>query len=670
MAPIQSLQKWVQEKYQTVGIDKEGNFIGEDHFTCKLIGYYGGTKGARALDQESWKENLAEIRRLVNVKAYLPPTITPTQSPNPKPSAKAKSWPTSKVTSSSTTAKTPLQPSNPKVKATTSTASNSTAKPKTQPPNPKVNASASTAGNSTTKLGAQPPNPKVNASNHNQVPLNTKMLELVDDTRRPSVQNFNRFSESDRSPGIPNIEHQHCLLDLSGYSESSYLPGLDDNDIRDAVIFQTEVLKRYDSRLLPQYGLLGSICPTKESPVTAITDPRLFLNTNVPFSAFICGLQGSGKSHTISCLLENSLIKAPILGVLQQPLSALVLHFCQYTSRSSFQPCEAAFLAYHHPNFRGYTGVSSIHVMVAPSNYHDLNTSYSYIPGVDIRPFKLKTKHLNISSMLTLMSVDQTETPPLYIGQITKILREIATTSPGEFSYPKFKEAIEACDLTPAQKGPLQQRLDLLESFLDLDNSAVDYSFEAGSITIVDLSCPFVDANTACTLFNICIGMYLESNPTVGKLIAVDEAHKYMTNTPASKALTERLLTVIRLQRHYGARVIISTQEPTISPRLIDLCSIIIIHRFTSPEWFDVVRKHVSISETDKAGLENLFGRIVTLRPGEALLFAPSTILTKREENSDVFIQLSSNLLKAKIRKRLTWDGGKSVFVCKPVIEG
>ena len=70
MAPIQNLQKWVQEKYQTVGIDKEGNFIGEDHFTCKLIGYYGGTKGARALDQESWKENLAEIRRLVNVCVF------------------------------------------------------------------------------------------------------------------------------------------------------------------------------------------------------------------------------------------------------------------------------------------------------------------------------------------------------------------------------------------------------------------------------------------------------------------------------------------------------------------------------------------------------------------------------------------------------------------------
>jgi hypothetical protein len=96
----------------------------------------------------------------------------------------------------------------------------------------------------------------------------------------------------------------------------------------------------------------------------------------------------------------------------------------------------------------------------------------------------------------------------------------------------------------------------------------------------------------------------------------------------------------------------------------------IIIHRFSSPEWFDVVRRHVSIAETDKAGLENLFGQIVTLRPGEALLFAPSTILTKREGNGDVFIQQSSNLLKVKIRKRLTWDGGKSVLVCKPEVDG
>lgn len=99
------------------------------------------------------------------------------------------------------------------------------------------------------------------------------------------------------------MEHQLRLLDLSNYSESSHLAGLVDSDVRNAVIFSTEVLRRYNSELLPQYGLLGSICPTKESLSTANTDPRLFLNVNVPFSAFICGLQGSGKSHTVSCIL-------------------------------------------------------------------------------------------------------------------------------------------------------------------------------------------------------------------------------------------------------------------------------------------------------------------------------------------------------------------------------
>jgi hypothetical protein len=136
-----------------------------------------------------------------------------------------------------------------------------------------------------------------------------------------------------------------------------------------------------------------------------------------------------------------------------------------------------------------------------------------------------------------------------------------------------------------------------------------------------------------------------------------------MTNTPASKDLTESLLTVIRQQRHYGARVIISTQEPAISPRLIDLCSMLIIHRFSSPEWFDVIRKHVSVGDTDNASLEKLFRRIINLRVGEALLFAPSAILSKREEGRDTLFQLSSSLLKIKMRNRLTWDGGKSV-VC------
>jgi hypothetical protein len=128
--------------------------------------------------------------------------------------------------------------------------------------------------------------------------------------------------------------------------------------------------------------------------------------------------------------------------------------------------------------------------------------------------------------MLALMSVDQSEATPLYMGQITRILRELAATSPAEFNYNAFKSALESCTLARSQRVPLQQRLDLLESFLDLEDSAIDYSFEAGSLTIIDLSCPFIDSSTACVLFDICMGLYLEFNPTIGKIIAMDEAHK------------------------------------------------------------------------------------------------------------------------------------------------
>jgi hypothetical protein len=67
-----------------------------------------------------------------------------------------------------------------------------------------------------------------------------------------------------------------------------------------------------------------------------------------------------------------------------------------------------------------------------------------------------------------------------------------------------------------------------------------------------------------------------------------------MTDTPGAKALTEALLTVIRQQQHYGARVIISTHERTILPRLIDLCSVTVVHRFTSPQWYAVLWRHIS----------------------------------------------------------------------------
>jgi hypothetical protein len=205
-------------------------------------------------------------------------------------------------------------------------------------------------------------------------------------------------------------------------------------------------------------------------------------------------------------------------------------------------------------------------------------------------------------------------------------------------------------------------------------------------------------------LFNICLSLFLEQDPSkVGRIIALDEAHKYMNESGEASALTEQLLATIRLQRHLGARVVISTQEPTVSPKLLDLCSVTIVHRFTSPEWLRALQRHLagvsgsakfleqasdsgSVAESsgDDAdsgvgGLADgvkalslggvnsgqvamgLFAQIVELRVGEALLFAPNAILDVSGTTAQVK-KLSNGVLKVRIRNRVTEDGGRSVM--------
>jgi len=52
------------------------------------------------------------------------------------------------------------------------------------------------------------------------------------------------------------------------------------------------------------------------------------------------------------------------------------------------------------------------------------------------------------------------------------------------------------------------------------------WSFDPGTLTIVDLSCPFVDEGAACAMFNISLALFLEDREKAGRIVALDEAHK------------------------------------------------------------------------------------------------------------------------------------------------
>lgn len=122
-----------------------------------------------------------------------------------------------------------------------------------------------------------------------------------------------------------------------------------------------------------------------------------------------------------------------------------------------------------------------------------------------------------------------------------KILRDMAIANQGKsgFNYSAFRNILQRETFLKGQIGPLNMRLEVLESFFepgsvpgaspnkskqhDVDDV---WKFPPGSLTIVDLSCPFVGQEDACALFNIAVSLFLKNRRDTGRIIALDEAHK------------------------------------------------------------------------------------------------------------------------------------------------
>ncbi|KAI0176905.1 hypothetical protein BJ166DRAFT_505652 [Pestalotiopsis sp. NC0098] len=516
-------------------------------------------------------------------------------------------------------------------------------------------------------------------------------------------------SDEDSEEDDSSQDGQPIVKGLRYNSDLLHRPVNEDalNEIRYSPLFTEPVWEHSKSltagshdAAFTQYALLGANSSDEGG------DAGIFYNITAPSSIFICGNQGSGKSHTLSCLLENCVIPSSRLGSLPRPLTGIVFHYDTFFSDLSGTPCEAAHLS-SDPRVR-------VRVLCAPTNVRAMKKIYGRLPNVTVEELRLKEQDLNTKRMLDLMAVGA-GTVPLYIHVIQRVLRDMRLqqqATGGSFNYTRFKQLIDAEDLTDQQRVPLDQRLDTLESFMvnsarsgRLRSSASQHSSSMGTewtpkkgqLTIVDLTCPCVTAEMACSLFNISLSLFLEQkNPSIGRVVALDEAHKYMGDSREAQVLTNSLLSTIRLQRHLALRVIISTQEPSISPRLLDLCSITIVHRFQSPDWLSVLKGHLAALSTtsqilvrEQASKDKdesvespsfegakgiaiapqnpaleMMSKIVKLRTGEALIFAPSAFvgLEKSGGGKAIPTRLDHEVLRVRIRARITHDGGKSIM--------
>lgn len=415
--------------------------------------------------------------------------------------------------------------------------------------------------------------------------------------------------------------------------------------------------------LLPQYGLLGFSIGENDN-----IDPMepILMNVHAPNSIFICGSQGSGKSYTLACLLENCLLSDMRFGQLQDPVAGLVFH---YDSDSSGAVAETV-----HLSSRGI----KVNVLVSSSNFEVTQERYRAATkgatNVTVEKFLLPPSELSVERMHRLMAFsEKSDSVPLYMEVIQRILRQMAASGQGRgFNYGDFIRILDTASLTADQQRPMRLRLELLQSFMRWPPTKSDLkkktlrsllNLQAGSLTIVDLSDPFVDDATVCMLFDICLSIAKERRPRCGLAIALDEAHKYMHQSPAAANFTDRLLLTIREQRHIGTRVIIATQEPTISEKLLDLCSVSIIHQFKSPAWFHAIRGHLggaSSFSNDASEQAVMFEDIVGLAVGESKVYAPNAFVYMSVDGQPS--RLGSNVLHMKTRSRVGVDGGVSVM--------
>lgn len=457
-------------------------------------------------------------------------------------------------------------------------------------------------------------------------------------------------------------------------------------DLKHAPLFSSEVARHYGQAPVPQYGLLGieTSHHVRGLPISsnrAERDKLIYGNHTEPWSAFICGSQGSGKSHTLATLLENSILDPPPAGELPHPLTAMAFHWDEFTGPATTQFCELAYFC--------SKGIQ-VQVLVSPANYITMQRLYEKLPGLEdgapkpkVHPLQFHGTQLDSECMMTLMSVDEEKSTVLYLQVISKMLQDQAMNRDGApgIDYKLFRKQCADYDFTDSQRAMLNMRLQLLDVFVD---SSADkkkdhtWSSEPGTLTIVDLSSAFVKPGDACALFNICLKFFMAARGKSGRVVILDEAHKFLTATGEAEKLVGKLEAIVCQQRHLGTRIFVATQEPTLDPRLLDLCTVKIIHRFDSKAWYQVLRQH--FAGTGPGGDDDeVFNQIIGLPTGHALLFASTAMLhvegseveqrdgpqdeTSRDAASRTghVVRLRNGYIGIRIRQRATYDGGKSI---------
>lgn len=383
-----------------------------------------------------------------------------------------------------------------------------------------------------------------------------------------------------------------------------------------------------------QYGILGE----------SINGKKIAIDLSETNTISLFGVQGGGKSYTIGTISEMVLKQFNEINKLTSPLAGVIFH---YSESMDYEP---EFTSMKQPNdkeaelrklaerYGAKPGrIEDVIILTPKDKIEERRSEY---PSMEVKPIAFNSKELNVQDWMFLLGAIGNDST--YIKQLKSIMKELRR----DLSIEGISQSVEESQLlSNTQKALVRQKLSFAREYID-DKFTLRDTLKPGRLIIVDLRDEFIVKDEALGLFVIMLNIFSAVKNVNGvhfnKFIVFDEAHKYMDN----KDLTGNIVTAIREMRHKGVSIMIASQDPPSLPNeIIELSSIVLLHKFNSPQWL----KHIQKSVTQLSSLTP--ADMSSLTPGEGFLWA-----TKATDKG-----ISLKPMKISTRPRVTKHGGATI---------
>lgn len=389
----------------------------------------------------------------------------------------------------------------------------------------------------------------------------------------------------------------------------------------------------------PQFGIIGKV----------VSNGRVVgLDLNECNTISLFGVQGAGKSYTIGSITEMVLKQFSKVNKLPAPMASVIFHYSdsmdyapEFTSMV-YPNDEAGQLAKLKAEYGAEPGSIKDVVLLAPRSQVE-NRKAEY-PDIDVYPIGFDSSELSVRDWMFLLGAMGNDST--YIKELKQIMKSCRN----DMSLQNIRDGVSSdSHMSTSQRSLAEQKLDFAAEYIT-DGNKLQLHLKPGRLIIVDLRDEFIEKEEALGLFVVMLNIFSSVMKVDGrafnKFIVFDEAHKYMND----KDLVGSITTAIREMRHKGVSIMIASQDPMSLPtEIIELSSIVVMHRFSSPAWVKHVQKAITPLQTLTAT------EMAALGSGEAYLWA--------NKSSDKVI--TQRPIKISIRPRVTKHGGDTIQAVK-----